>query len=206
MKNQCNSLITSEIIRKAMDYESYNALIVSRFNEGRTTNDNNSESMLNYTKLNIMRTQRIDRKGVITDETIAAIKNIEKPQIWFVLTEGWCGDSAQLLPYINKMANKNSFIQLKIVLRDKHPEIIDEYLTNKISRSIPKLIFLDAESLRPLAEWGPRPEYIQKKYLKERSDTGISSEMASQNLHSFYAKDKGLLIQQEFRSILSAIN
>ena len=43
-----------------MDYESYNALIVSRFNE-ETTNDY-SESMLNYTKLNIMRTQRIDRK------------------------------------------------------------------------------------------------------------------------------------------------
>ena len=205
MKKQCNSPITSEIIRKAMDYETYNALIVSRFNEGRTTNDDNSESMLNYTKLNITRTQRIDKRGLITEDTTAIIETIKKPQIWFVLTEGWCGDSAQLLPYINKMANKNSFIQLKIVLRDEYPQIMDAYLTNNVSRSIPKLIFLNAETLRPLAEWGPRPEYIQKKYLKERSDSFIGAKKATQNLHSFYAKDRGLLLQQEFRSILSTI-
>ena len=205
MKKQCNSPITSEIIRKAMDYETYNALIVSRFNEGRTTNDDNSESMLNYTKLNITRTQRIDKRGLITEDTTAIIETIKKPQIWFVLTEGWCGDSAQLLPYINKMANKNSLIQLKIVLRDEYPQIMDAYLTNNVSRSIPKLIFLNAETLIPLAEWGPRPEYIQQKYLKERSDSFIGAKKATQNLHSFYAKDRGLLLQQEFRSILSTI-
>ncbi len=188
-----------------MSYEAYNALIVSRFNEGRTTNDDNSESMLNYTKLNIKRTQRIDKKGIITDETLVAIENIKTPQIWFVLTEGWCGDSAQLLPYINKMAKKNSFIQLKIVLRDEHPEIIDAYLTNKVSRSVPKLIFLNTETSTPLAEWGPRPEHVQQKYLKERSDPFIGAKKATQNLHSFYAKDKGLMLQREFRSILSTI-
>ena len=188
-----------------MDYETYNALIVSRFNEGRTTNDDNSESMLNYTKLNITRTQRIDKRGLITEDTTAIIETIKKPQIWFVLTEGWCGDSAQLLPYINKMANKNSLIQLKIVLRDEYPQIMDAYLTNNVSRSIPKLIFLNAETLIPLAEWGPRPEYIQQKYLKERSDSFIGAKKATQNLHSFYAKDRGLLLQQEFRSILSTI-
>ena len=69
-----------------MDYETYNALIVSRFNEGRTTNDDNSESMLNYTKLNITRTQRIDKRGLITEDTTAIIETIKKPQIWFVLT------------------------------------------------------------------------------------------------------------------------
>lgn len=205
MKNQYNSIITTEIIRKAMDYESYNALVVSRFNEGRTTNDDNSESMLNYTKLNIMRTQRIDRKGVITDETIDAIKDIEKPQIWFVLTEGWCGDSAQLLPYIYKMSELNSKIDLKIVLRDEYPDIMDAHLTNGVSRSIPKLVILDPVTFTQIAEWGPRPSIIQDKYVSEINNEYIDNKLASQNLHAFYAKDKGLLLQREFRSILSTI-
>ncbi len=205
MKTITNSPITREIINQAMDYETFNELTVSRLEEGRTTNDDNSESMLNYTRLNIQRTQRIDKRGIINEATYAAIDDIERSQIWFVITEGWCGDSAQLLPYIHKMAKLNSNIELKIVLRDEYPEIMDDFLTNGVSRSIPKLIILDAETLETLGEWGPRPEYVQNIYMKERADEAIGGKQASQNLHAFYAKDKGALLQEEFRTLLTSI-
>lgn len=205
MKTITNSPITREIIEQAMDYETFNKLTLSRFEEGRTTNDDNTESLLNYTKLNMQRTHRIDKKGIINKATFAAIDDIQKPQIWFVITEGWCGDSAQLLPYIHKMAELNSNIDLKIVLRDEYPEVMDAYLTNGISRSIPKLIILDAESLEPIGEWGPRPKSVQERYLAERADDSIGGKQASQNLHAFYAKDKGAILQEEFRALLASI-
>lgn len=205
MKTIINTPITRDIIDQAMDYKTFNDLTESRFNEGRTTNDDNSESMLNYTKLNIQRTQRIDKRGVINEVTFAVIDEIRQPQIWLVLTEGWCGDSAQLLPYINKMAALNSNIELKIILRDEHPDVMDAFLTNGISRSIPKVIILDAETLEPVGEWGPRPVSVQKKYLDERANQEIGGKQASQNLHTFYAKDKGALLQEEFRALLQSI-
>jgi len=203
MKTISKSPITREIINKAMDYETFNQFTVSRLKEGRTTNNDNSESMLNYTRLNIRRTSRIDKRGELTSETATVIKNIDRPQIWFVITEGWCGDSAQLLPYLHKMAELNRNIRLKIVLRDEYPEVIGAFLTNGVSRSIPKLIILDAESLEPIDEWGPRPDSVQEIYLKERADESIGGKQASQNLHTFYAKDKGALLQEEFQSLLS---
>ena len=204
MKTITNSPITREIINQAMDYETFNKLTISLHEEGRTTNEDNTDSMLDYTKLNIQRSQRIDKKGVINDETIEVILNISKPQIWFVITEGWCGDSAQLLPYIHKMAELNDKTDLKIVLRDQYPQVMDAFLTNG-SRSIPKLIVLNAETLEPIGEWGPRPAEVQETYLNERADETIGGKQAAQNLHVFYSRNKGALIQEEFRSLFKSI-
>lgn len=205
MKTITNSPITREIIDQAMSYEAFNNLTITRFEEGRTTNDDNSDGMLSYTKLNIQRTNRIEKRGDINEATSAIIDGITNQQIWFVITEGWCGDSAQLLPYINKMVELNSNIDLKIVLRDEYPEVMDAFLTNGVSRSIPKLIILDADSLEPLGEWGPRPKSVQERYMNERANESIGGKQASQNLHLFYAKDKGALLQEEFRDLLTSI-
>ena len=198
--------ITKEIVNNAMDYVTFNNLTISRFEEGRTTNDDNSESLLNYTKLNIKRTQRLDKKAILDENTISLILNLETPQLWFVITEGWCGDSAQLLPYMHKMSELNSKIDLKIVLRDEYPDIMDAYLTNGVSRSIPKLVILDPISLNQIAEWGPRPSIIQDKYVSEINNEHIDNKLASQNLHAFYAKDKGKSLESDFRVLLENIS
>ena len=59
-----------------------------------------------------------------------------------VLAEGWCGDAAQILPVINKIAEYSSLIDLKVVCRDENPELMDQFLTNG-SKSIPKVIIID---------------------------------------------------------------
>jgi len=54
-------------------------------------------------KVNIQRMSRIDKSyepGIdIRDE----IEKIEDKQLWMVITENWCGDSAQNLPYIARL-------------------------------------------------------------------------------------------------------
>src|ERR1035438_1471520 len=58
-------------------------------------------------KLNIHRMTRIDKSyepGIdIRDE----IEKIADHQLWMVITENWCGDSAQNLPYIAGIASLN---------------------------------------------------------------------------------------------------
>ena len=57
--------------------------------------------------------------------------------MWIVITENWCGDSAQKLPYMGKIASLNQKIVLKIIPRDSNTDIMNNYLANRtISNSI----------------------------------------------------------------------
>lgn len=200
-----NSPITNDIITNAYSYSSFNELTEELWEKGEVTNQANSESNLNYTKLNLQRTHRWDKRGQVLPEVEMIVNAIKHPQTWLVITEGWCGDSAQILPFINKMAELNPNITLKVILRDEHPHIIDQFLTDGRSRSIPKVVILDTESLEVLGSWGPRPSEVQKNYLLEKEDPEVGSKEASKNLHTFYAKDKGTTSQKEFATVLSEL-
>jgi hypothetical protein len=202
MNEPVNSAITSELLEKAFTYQSFSELVERLHNEHKLTGGEVTPAMLNYTKLNIQRTHRIDKRGKLLDETLKLLSDIKRSQIWLVITEGWCGDSAQILPYIAKMADASEQVSLRIILRDEHPEVMDQYLTNGISRSIPKIVLLDEHTLEPLANWGPRPEAAHSIFMKERDQVEIGPQKAAENLHIWYARNKGSLIQQEFGEVL----
>tara|TARA_R110002124_G_scaffold63652_2_gene174340 strand:+ start:5576 stop:5755 length:180 start_codon:yes stop_codon:yes gene_type:complete len=56
-----STAINKEILDSAYNYKSYKELIEKLFAEDRTTNEDNSESKLNYTKLNIQRISKWDK-------------------------------------------------------------------------------------------------------------------------------------------------
>ena len=69
---------------------------------------------------------------------------------------GWCGDAAQILPVINKMAEVSDKIDLRIVLRDDNENLMNLFLTNG-TKSIPKLIIIDKATNKVINDFGPRP-------------------------------------------------
>jgi hypothetical protein len=83
-----------------------------------------------------------------------------------VLTEPWCGDSAFLLPVIAEAAALNDAVSLRILLRDDHLDVMDQYLTDG-SRSIPKLVVLSNDGTERCT-WGPRPDGAQQRFEELR--------------------------------------
>ncbi len=100
----------------------------------------------------------------------SAVSAIEDSHLWMVLTEPWCGDSAFLLPVIAEAADLSDQVTLRILLRDKNLDIMDQYLTDE-SRSIPKLVAF-SEDGQELFTWGPRPEGAARRFgeLQEQYD------------------------------------
>jgi hypothetical protein len=48
------------------------------------------------------------------------VEVLKNEYIWMVISEGWCGDGAQLIPVFDKMvAESDGKIDMKIVLRDE---------------------------------------------------------------------------------------
>lgn len=183
-------------ITKSYTYKAYRDLVDTLITESKSTGDTQSDEILAYSKLNAQRMNRLDKTVVVTDEVKEGLKNISKKYIWLVLSEGWCGDAAQILPVMNKMAEVTPFVELKIVLRDENKELMDHYLTNG-GRSIPKMIILEADTMEEVSNWGPRPsgavalvEDLKNKY------GGINEELKTA-LQKWYNDDKGVSIQKE---------
>ncbi len=158
---------------------------------------NNSD---NHTKLNFQRISRIHKTYKVDKELKKIVRSIKSPQLWMILTEDWCGDSAQILPHIAIISEQNPLIDLRILLRDKNLDIMDQYLTNGTSRSIPKLVVFDTEG-NELFQWGPRPKEAQDIILNAKAK-GDSKEEFMKKLHLWYARDKGHAIESEFKEIL----
>ena len=200
--------ISQEIIESAFSYTDYRTMIDKLFAQGKATGDNHSEAMLNYSKMNIFRMKRLDKTTRLTEEAIEMIGNVDRKVTWLVITEGWCGDAAQIIPVLNKMAEENKNIDLKLILRDENLEVMDSFLTNG-SRSIPILIILDSETLEVLNVWGPRPEVVQEMVMsakfKANSNPENSKEIWSEvkkDTQLWYAKDKTKSIQKEVIDVL----
>jgi hypothetical protein len=193
-----------DYLSKSLKYSEYLALIDELLAQGKTTGAEQSESMLEYAKLNRQRMRRIEKTMVIGPEVGGALVANRRPMVWLVLTEGWCGDAAQAIPVIERIAALARNIETRYVLRDENPALMDAYLTNG-ARSIPKLIALDAESFEVLGTWGPRP-YAAVEYFVKMKNEGLEKAQISENLQRWYNDDKTRSIQREFADLIAEWN
>ena len=189
--------IIEEALQKAVSYASYRTLIAS----GKSSGPIQSEELLNYSKLNDRRMTRLDKTIKLSQETLLTLKKIDKPVTWLVLTEGCCGDAAQTLPVINKIADESDLITLKIIFRDEHEELMNHFLTNG-GKSIPKLLVLNFDN-EVLNTWGPRPNIASEMVQDYKNKYGQLDATFKQELQVWYNKDKGVNIQNNMIDLLS---
>ena len=176
-------------------------MFTSFASEGKTSGEQ-KEDLIHYTKLNAQRSKRIAKTSVLHPDLIKKVQGLSK-QTWLLITETWCGDAANSVPLISKVAELNEGIDLRIVLRDEHTELMDHFLT-KGGRSIPKLIALDAD-LNVLFDWGPRPEELQRIYWDWRDS---ENKMPYSEFHlviqKWYNDNKLEAIQSELSTLLKS--
>ena len=192
--------LSADLIDSAYSYAAYRKLIDQLLLEGKTTGANQSESMISYAILSQKRMQKWEKIGKLLPALEAMVNRIDVPMTWLVITEGWCGDAGQLLPFVHKMAQLNPQINLRLILRDENPEVMNNFLTNG-ARSIPIIIGLSADG-EVLGHWGPRPDLIQREFLENKQTQAKSGKEFTEYMHLWYAKDKGASIQSEFLAIL----
>lgn len=162
--------------------------------------------LIKFTRLNLQRMERLGKQLELDPIVVEKMLSLPEKLTWVVLVEGWCGDVAQNLPVIFKMAEQTDNVDLKLLWRDEHPDIMEQYLTNG-GRSIPKLIALRSSDLEELGTWGPRPEPIQEEMLRIKAEYKDRPkkemvEVLHQRMHKWYADDKGQTLQQEFIGLL----
>jgi hypothetical protein len=187
---------------EGMNYAEYKDLINELLADEKTTGEDQSEELLEMTRLNIGRMMRIDKTINMQAASKEAAAAIKKPQVWLILTEAWCGDAAQTIGVMRAFAKLNSLIEMRFLLRDEHPELMDQYLTDGKNRSIPKLIAVDKATGEELFNWGPRPASLQKQF-KDMQSSGVEAEDSEETIHQWYNKDKTFTTQEELAELIT---
>jgi hypothetical protein len=182
-------------IKNRYTYEEYMNLSEELVEQKRTTGLSQSESLIEYTKLNYFRMARVDKTMVIKSDVKNAVESIDEKKYWILITEAWCGDAAQIVPIIGRLAELNSKIELTIILRDENPELMNKYLTNG-ARSIPMLISLN-ENFEEEWHWGPRPKPAQAIVIENKETLVLSYDEIKKHVQLWYAEDKTNTTQHE---------
>ncbi len=176
-------------ISEAYIYADYRSMIDELVAQGKTTGPIQGPMMMEHTTLNVQRMNKWDKIAKFDDSAIERVNSLKCVHTWLVLTEAWCGDAAQNLPFMAKLAEQTPLINLKLLLRDEHLDLMDKYLTNG-GRSIPKLIVLNDKN-EVVGEWGPRPKPAQEILFKHKTSEDWDHDAFHKELHLWCAKDRG---------------
>ncbi|MFT0714295.1 thioredoxin family protein [Flagellimonas lutimaris] len=194
--------IVQEYISNGMDYARYLELVSQLAKNGKTTGNEQSEAMVNYTKLGDRRMVRWEKTFKIPEAIQQKLESLDRELVFLALTESWCGDAAASLPIINKIAEANPNITLKVVLRDESLDLMDTFLTNG-ARSIPKVIILDKSNNEIMGEWGPRPSIATQMVADFKREHGKLTAEFKQDLQVWYNKNKGQNILEDILELLA---
>lgn len=192
--------IVLEKLQTAMSYQQFKDLSESNVKAVNPDFLNEADkAYYDYRKLNLSRVSRLEKLYRPSEKALNILKKIFSPQMWLVITEDWCGDSAQTLPVIASLSEQNENISLKIVLRDSNLDLMDLYQTHG-KRSIPKMISFDSE-LNELFQWGPRP-HKAKLLVEELNKQKLNKQDIMKQLHLWYAKDGGCSTEEEIIELI----
>ncbi len=204
MNNQATVIETiKKSLENSIPYLQYRVLVESHVINNSNTGAEVTEDLAGYTALSHQRMKRLDKTTKLPADVKEFLSNFNKDIMFLTITESWCGDAAQTIPVIEKIA-KAGDIQHRLVLRDENEELMNHFLTNG-NKSIAKLIVLDKETKKPLATWGPRPSLATALVTKEKEKKGELSPEFKQELQSWYNKDKGQNTVEDLTAILKSL-
>ena len=115
------------------------------------------------------------------------------------IVEDWCGDAANTIPVLAVLVERLSGVELRLLRRDAHPDLMDRYLTGT-ARSIPIVVALTRE-MEELGRWGPRPAELQA-WVMEKKRTGAGKELYPE-IRRWYAQDKGESTLREIIAVMA---
>lgn len=188
--------IMKKALTSSLSSTEYYDLLQTYAADGKTTGPEQNEDLIYYTKLNAQRGKRISKTVQLSEDLVSKLDSTQEKQTWILISESWCGDAANSVPVLSKLAEGSSNIDLRVVLRDSNPDLMNEFLTNG-GKSIPKLIVVN-EAFDVKYTWGPRPLEAQKLYDEWRfSENKVPYKEFQVELQKWYNTDKGQSVQKE---------
>jgi hypothetical protein len=140
-----------------------------------------------------------DKRAALSPEAAARAAAIPCRWHLLVLLEDWCGDAVNSVPVIQRIADANPGIELRVLERDRNLDLMDAHLTNG-ARAIPLVILYDAD-FNERGQWGSRPAPLQQWVLEHGLQ--LEKDERYKQVRTWYVRDRGATIADEVLALLA---
>lgn len=130
--------------------------IADRFAQGMTMSE-----YLDQMRVNKERFVRFMTEATIEDEDREALRRLGPGLRILVITEDWCGDALYSFPALARLVEDEPGVEMRVFLRDKNPDVMDQYLKRGLYRTIPMFVFFD-ERMNELARFMERQDVVSE--------------------------------------------
>lgn len=127
-------------------------------------------------------------RAKISDDLLSRVSGTVGAWKLLVLSADWCGDAANTIPAVARLAEQAENMELRLLERDDNLDLMDEHLTGGTARSIPVVILLDGDG-KERAWWGSRPADLQA-WVKT-AGMEMEKDARYKEVRKWYARDKG---------------
>lgn len=100
---------------------------------------------------------------------VEVFRRLPRPLRVLVLSEDWCGDCTDNLPILNRIAEESGKLEVRILPRDEHLDVMDQYLKNGEFRAIPLILFLGVDG-RVIGAFKERPDSVTELRARKRQE------------------------------------
>ena len=138
------------------------AVTRERFEQGMTYDAYKAQMTRNQERF-----EANERNLALTEADLAPFKQLPRPVNVLVLAEDWCGDVIANLPILGRLAAESGKLNLRVFLRDQHPDLMDQYLNQGQFRSIPTFVFFD-DDFNELGRFIERPASVTELRAQRR--------------------------------------
>lgn len=145
--------------------------------------------------------QVLARRAQVPHDAVARVSALGGRWHLLVLAEDWCGDALNSLPVLARLAELAPNLDLRVLARDTHPDLMDAHLSPSGARAIPVVIVLDAD-WNERGWWGSRPAALQQ-WVNEEGRT-MSKEDRYREIRRWYARDRGAEVLDEVITLLES--
>jgi hypothetical protein len=145
----------------------------------------------------------IRARAAAPPEFAARIAAIGRRWHLLVISEDWCGDAVNIVPWVDALAASTPLLEMRLIARDENLDLMDRHLTDGRTRSIPVVLVLDDQFVER-AWWGPRPRALQA-WFKSEVAQALPKDERYKELRTRYARDRGRTIMEELTGIMERI-
>jgi hypothetical protein len=142
----------------------------------------------------------IHARAQVSAAAIAAVEATGRQWHLLVLSEDWCGDAVNTVPVVARLAEQASNLDMRILARDEHLDVMDRHLSPTGGRAIPVVIVLD-DGFNEVGWWGSRPAELQAWYLSE--GPALDKIARYKQARTWYARDRGASVVAEILAIIN---
>lgn len=139
------------------------------------------------------------RLAKVDADAVARVAAVPGQWHLLVLAEDWCGDAAHTVPFLERLAELAPNLDLRLLLRDEHPDLMDAHLSPTGGRAIPVVMVLDAD-LVERGWWGSRPGPLTEWVYAEGKD--LDKDERYKRIRTWYARDRGQTTVAEVTALI----